>query len=202
MFVDPKSELNLLWCLQYIFNPIQGNWYNTYNIDITSPTPEDERDCCDKCVDCYENCVKKCAKIFLKIAKVFVLFFRCFIDPCQACVVGGLILSAHCLQVCVLDILTFMSNKAVKPFLHVMYESCIYPLCVCMRVTLDAINICLEPAWIIMYRMVTPIAKLESSMRLCDAKIGIDICERTGTRIRQHAGKEHCLHEQNPQVPR
>merc|ERR1711988_907431 len=77
---------------KYIFNPIQGNWYNTYNIDITSPTPEDERDCCDKCVDCYENCVKKCAKIFLKIAKVVVLFFRCIIDPCQACVVGGLIL--------------------------------------------------------------------------------------------------------------
>merc|ERR1712051_275171 len=88
---------------KYIFNPIQGNWYNTYNIDITAPTPEDERDCCDKCVDCYENCVKKCAKVFLKIAKIFVIFIRCFIDPCQACVVGGLILFAHCLQVCVLD---------------------------------------------------------------------------------------------------
>merc|ERR1712072_1347154 len=109
----------------------------------------------------------------LKIAKVFVLFLRCFIDPCQACVVGMLILSAHCLQVCVLDILTFLSNKALKPFLHVIYESCIYPFCVCMRVTMDALNICLEPLWIIMYRAITPMAKLLSSCRVCDAKLAM-----------------------------
>merc|ERR1711971_347574 len=108
---------------------------------------------------------------FLKIAKIFVIFIRCFIDPCQACVVGGLILTAHCLQVCVLDIMTFLSNKALKPLLHVIYESCIYPFCVCMRVTLDAINICLEPMWIMAYRAVTPTAKLYQSMRLCDARI-------------------------------
>merc|ERR1712139_611443 len=108
----------------------------------------------------------KCAKIFLKIAKVVVLFFRCFIDPCQACVVGGLILKAHCLQVCVLDILSFLSNKALKPLLHV-----IYPFCVCMRVTLDALNICLEPLWIIMYREITPIAKLYGAFRICDAQV-------------------------------
>merc|ERR1712032_1727200 len=130
---------------------IQGNWYNTYNIEITNPVPEDERGCCDKCVDSFENCVQKCAKCFLKIAKFFTLLIRCIIDPCQACLVGGLILFAHCL--------------------HVVYESCIYPFCVCMRVTLDAFNICIEPLWIIMYRAVTPMAKLYGSFRVCEAKI-------------------------------
>merc|ERR1712150_239691 len=72
----------------------------------------------------------------------------------------------HCLQVCVLDIISFLSNKALKPFLHVVYESCIYPFCVCMRVTLDAFNICIEPLWIIMYRAVTPMAKLYGSFRV------------------------------------
>merc|ERR1711904_25071 len=156
---------------KYIFNPIQGNWYNTYNIEITNPTPEDERDCCDKCVDCFERFVTKCAKCFLKLAKIFVMFLRCFIDPCQACLVGLLMLFAHILQVCCLDIISFLSNKALKPLLHVLYESCIYPFCVCMRVTLDAVNICLEPLWIILYRNVTPVAKLYSSFRCCDAKI-------------------------------
>ena len=36
---------------------------------------------------------------------------------------------------------------------------------------------------------------------LCDdAEIGSYICARTSTRIRQHAGKERCLHEQDPKV--
>merc|ERR1712050_797616 len=99
------------------------------------------------------------------IAKFFTLLVRCIIDPCQACVVGALILFAHCLQVCVLDIISFLSNKALKPFLHVIYESCIYPFCVCMRVTLDALNICLEPLWIIMYREIVPQSKLLSAFR-------------------------------------
>jgi len=156
---------------KYVFNPIAGNWYNTYNIDITNPTPEEERDCCDKCIDCYEKCVKKCAKCFLKLAKILVLFVRCFVDPIQACIVGGLILSAHCCQVFCLDLLTFKSNRMLKPALHVLYEGCIYPFCVCMRVVLDAANICLEPVWIIMYRAVTPEAKLASAFRLCEATI-------------------------------
>merc|ERR1711981_789551 len=128
-------------------------------------------DCCDKCIDCYERFVAKCAKCFLKLAKILILFLRCFIDPCQACIVGGLMLFAHCLQVCCLDIISFLSNKALKPLLHVIYESCIYPFCVCMRVTLDAVNICVEPLWIIMYRAVTPMSKLLASVRLCSAVI-------------------------------
>merc|ERR1712224_491058 len=129
------------------------------------------KDCCDRCIESFEQCIQKCAKIYLKIAKVFILFVRCFADPCQACVVGCLILGAHLMQVCVLDVVSFLSNKSIKPLLHVVYESCIYPFCVCSRVALDAVNICMEPFWIIMYRAVTPWAKLYSSFRLCEAKI-------------------------------
>merc|ERR1712226_485546 len=132
---------------------------------------EGDRGKCDDCIDKFEACVAKCAKCFLKIARAIVIFITCFIDPCQACVVGGLILCAHCLQVCFLDLISFISNKAFKPFLHVMYESMIYPCCVCMRVTFDALNICLEPLWIIAYRAITPQAKLQSSIRLCEAKV-------------------------------
>merc|ERR1712025_1484492 len=103
--------------------------------------------------------------------QILYAFIRCIVDPCQACLVGCLLLEAHLIQVCVLDIISFLSNRALKPYLHVIYESCIYPFCVCMRVTLDAVNICLEPLWIIAYRMVTPVAKLYGSFRLCDAKI-------------------------------
>merc|ERR1712050_314969 len=105
------------------------------------------------------------------MAKILMLMVTCIIDPCQACLVGLLMLFAHCLQVCCLDIISFLSNKALKPLLHVIYESCIYPFCVCMRVTLDAVNICLGPLWIIMYREIVPYAKLMGSFRLCDAKI-------------------------------
>merc|ERR1719263_2718364 len=112
-----------------------------------------------------------------------VLFLRCFIDPCQACVVGGLILFAHCLQVCVLDIMTFLSNKALKPLLHVVYESCIYPFCVCMRVTLDAINICLEPMWIMAYRAV----------RLPPSYTNLCVCVMRGSRSEIHSSDAYIL---------
>merc|ERR1712151_747783 len=85
---------------------------------------------------------------------------------CQACFVGLLILFAHLMQICCLDILSFLSNKALKPLLHTIYESCIYPFCVCMRVTLDAFNICIEPLWIIAYRAITPQAKLFAAIRV------------------------------------
>merc|ERR1712127_60573 len=103
-----------------------------------------------------------------KIARALVIFATCFIDPCQACLVGCLMLCSHCIQVCCLDILSYLANKIVKPCLHVIYESCIYPFCVCARVTLDACNICLEPCWIIAYRCVTPASKLISSARMCE----------------------------------
>jgi len=150
---------------KYVFNLVAGNWYNSYNIDIELPTPEDEQDCCDKCLANWDKCVKSCAKCFLKIIKAYTLCCRCIIDPCQACYIGCLILYGHIVKVCFLDIAQFITNKIWKPVMHTIYECFWYPLFVYLRVFYDACVITVQPLHVIHYRMMVPVIRFLRALR-------------------------------------
>jgi len=155
---------------KFVFNPLRGNAYNTFNIEITAPIPEGERTKCDVCLDKYEACVVNCSKSFLRAARGLVIFATMFIDPFQACLVGGMMLFAHCIQVCALDVSAYLANRILKPMLHAWYENIFYPFLVCFRVCLDGCNICLEPCFILCYRCSTPCTKVLEATRCCEAR--------------------------------
>lgn len=181
---DKPVVKNPDYTTKYFFNPVQGNWYTSYNIDITSPADAEDDPCCDPCLCCdeclrnfdtclrnFDRVVRKCSKTFFMITRAIVTFLRCLIDPMHACMFGFLMLYVHVIQICYFDFITFWSNKVLKPFLHTWYESCVYPFVVSYRVTLDAQNVMLEPCWIMMYRCMTPWAMLYRSMRCCEANV-------------------------------